>query len=73
MAEAFPGQVRVSGVSIAYNLALGMLGGTTPMVVTYLIAWSHKALAPAYCLMGAAAISLGLLVRWRETAQAPLP
>jgi MHS family proline/betaine transporter-like MFS transporter len=58
---------------MAYNLAVGMLGGTTPMVVTYLIAWSHNALAPAYCLMGAAAISLGLLVRWRETAQAPLP
>jgi MFS transporter, MHS family, proline/betaine transporter len=38
MAEAFPAQVRVSGVSIAYNLALGMLGGTTPIVVTYLIA-----------------------------------
>ena len=30
-------------------------------------------LAPAYCLMGVAAISRGLLLRWRETAQPPLP
>jgi MFS transporter, MHS family, proline/betaine transporter len=72
MAEAFPARVRVSGVSVAYNLSLGVLGGTTPMVVTYLLAWSHNALAPAYYLMGAAAVPLGVLLRWRESAWAPL-
>ena len=73
MAEAFPTRVRVSGVSVAYNLPLGVLGGTTPMAVTYLLAWSHDALAPAYYLMAAAAVSLGVLLRWRDTARAPLP
>jgi MHS family proline/betaine transporter-like MFS transporter len=73
MAEAFPARVRVSGVSVAYNLPLGVLGGTTPMAVTYLLAWSHDALALAYYLMAAAAVSLAVLLPWRHTAQAPLP
>jgi MFS transporter, MHS family, proline/betaine transporter len=73
MAGTFPARVWVSGVSMAYNLAVGVLGGTTPMVVTYLLAWSHDAMAPASYLLGAAAISLGVLLHWRETAQAPLP
>ena len=72
MVEVLPARVRVSAVSIAYNLSLGVLGGTTPMAATYLLAWSHDALAPAYYLMGAAAISLGMALRWRETAQAPV-
>jgi MHS family proline/betaine transporter-like MFS transporter len=73
MDEAFPARVRVSAVSIAYNLAVGVLGGTTPMVVTYLLAWSHDAMTPAYYLMGAAAVSVGVPLPWRESANAPLP
>jgi MHS family proline/betaine transporter-like MFS transporter len=73
MAEAFPARVRVTGVSIAYNMALALLGGTTPMVVTYLLAWSHNPLAPAYYLMGAAAVSLAVLMSWPESVNAPLP
>ena len=73
MAEAFPARVRVTGVSLAYNLVLGLLGGTTPMIVTYLLAWSHNPLAPAYYLMGAAAVSLAVLMSWPETIQVPLP
>jgi hypothetical protein len=43
-----------------------------PIIVTSLLAWTHDALAPAYYLM-AAAVSLGGLLPWRDTAQAPLP
>jgi hypothetical protein len=43
------------------------------MVVTSLLAWSHDALAPAYYLMAAAAVSLGVLLPWCDTARAPLP
>lgn len=73
MVEAFPARVRCSAVATGYNVCLGLIGGTTPMVVTYLLAWSHDALAPAYYLMGAAAVSLGALLGWRETAKMPLP
>jgi hypothetical protein len=48
MAEAFPAWVRVRGVSVAYNLSLGVLGGTTPIVITSVLAWSDNPLTPAY-------------------------
>jgi MFS transporter, MHS family, proline/betaine transporter len=72
MAEVFPARVRCSALSVGYNLALGVLGGTTPMVVTYLLARSHDDLSPAFYLMGAAAVSLGVILTLRETATAPL-
>ncbi|MGE3806117.1 MAG: MFS transporter [Gemmataceae bacterium] len=59
MAEAFPPQVRCSGLSITYNLCLGVIGGTTPLVATYLIERTGDDLSPAFYIMGAAAITLG--------------
>jgi MHS family proline/betaine transporter-like MFS transporter len=72
-AEAFPARVRVSALAIGYNAAVGILGGITPMAITSLLAWSHNPLTPAYYLMGAAAVSLAVLISWSETARAPLP
>jgi MHS family proline/betaine transporter-like MFS transporter len=72
-AEAFPARVRVSALAIGYNAAVGILGGITPMAITSLLAWSHNPLTPAYYLMGAAAVSLAVLISWPETARAPLP
>jgi MHS family proline/betaine transporter-like MFS transporter len=72
MVEAFPAGVRCSALAVGYNVCLGVIGGTTPMAVAYLIARSHDDLSPAFYLMGAAAISLGVVLGWRETAQAPL-
>jgi len=72
MAEAFPARVRCSACSVSYNLTMGLIGGTTPMVATYLIARSHNDLSPALYLMGAAALSFLVILRMRETAQAPL-
>jgi MHS family proline/betaine transporter-like MFS transporter len=72
MVEAFPAGVRCSALAVGYNVCLGVIGGTTPMAVAYLIARSHDDLSPAFYLMVAAAISLGVVLGWRETAQAPL-
>lgn len=63
MVEAFPARVRCSAVSIGYNLCLGILGGTSPLVATWLIERTHDALSPAFYVMGAAAISLCIVVR----------
>ena len=41
MVEAFPARVRCSAVSIGYNLCLGIIGGTTPLVATWLIQRTH--------------------------------
>jgi len=72
MVEVFPARVRCSALSVGYNLCLGVLGGTTPLVVTYLIARSHDDLSPAFYLMAAATLSLAVILSLRETATAPL-
>jgi len=72
MVEAFPARVRCSALSVGFNLCLGVLGGTTPLVTVYLITRSHNDLSPAFYLMAAAAISLFVILRLHETARAPL-
>ncbi|MDP7044363.1 MAG: MFS transporter, partial [Alphaproteobacteria bacterium] len=72
MVEMVPKRVRVSTMSIGYNLCLGLVGGTTPMVATYLIARTHVDLAPAFYLMAAAVLSLLVVLKMKETAHDPL-
>jgi MHS family proline/betaine transporter-like MFS transporter len=72
MAEALPTRVRCTAVSIAYNLCVGILGGCTPLVASYLIERSHNDLSPAYLLIAAAALSLVAVISLRETAWASL-
>jgi MHS family proline/betaine transporter-like MFS transporter len=72
MVEAFPAKVRCSAISVGYNICLGLLGGTAPMVATFLIATTGYALSPAFYLMAAAAISVGVVLTLRETSRDPL-
>jgi MHS family proline/betaine transporter-like MFS transporter len=57
MAELAPWRVRCTVMSVAYNLGVALLGGTTPLVATWLIARTGLELAPAMYLTGAAALS----------------
>ena len=67
MALLFPPQVRMSGFSVAYNLAFAVLGGTAPLVASYLIHRGDGDLSPAYVLMVCAAISIATLAwAWRD-------
>jgi len=47
MVELFPAEDRLTGYSLAYNLGLGIAGGTAPMIATWLIEITGSALAPA--------------------------
>jgi len=58
LAETFPKDIRNTGIGVAYNLVLGLMGGTAPMVCTWLIASTGNDAAPAYYLMVLAVISL---------------
>ena len=71
-AEAFPASVRCVGVAVSHNLCMAALGGTAPMVATYLIARTHNHFAPPMYLMAAAAISALVVLTMRETARLPL-
>ncbi|MEM7223349.1 MAG: MFS transporter [Pseudomonadota bacterium] len=72
MVEMLPAEVRCSGVAIGYNICLGLFGGTTPLVSTYLVARTADDFAPVYILMAAAAISFAVTLRLPETARKPL-
>jgi MHS family proline/betaine transporter-like MFS transporter len=71
-AEAFPAHVRCVGVAVSHNLCMAILGGTAPMVATYLIARTHNEFAPPLYLMAAAATSAIVVLTMRETARVPL-
>ncbi|RLV59467.1 MFS transporter [Parashewanella curva] len=58
LAELFPAKVRYTGVGLAYNLAFAAFGGTTPLIVTYLIKVTKNPLMPAYYLMLLAVLGL---------------
>jgi MFS transporter, MHS family, proline/betaine transporter len=55
--EIFPRNVRCSAVSVAYNITLGIAGGTAPAVATWLIVLTERPRVPAIYIMAAAAVS----------------
>ncbi len=43
----FPPEVRFSGIAISFNIGITLIGGSTPLVATYLTKASHLSYAPA--------------------------
>jgi MHS family proline/betaine transporter-like MFS transporter len=72
MAELFPTNIRYGSMAIAYNLSVAVFGGITPLLATFLIGATGNSFAPAFYVMAAAAISLVVVLRARETAKLPL-
>ncbi|MYS13640.1 MFS transporter, partial [Streptomyces sp. SID4982] len=68
----FPTQVRYGSLSVAYNLATSIFGGTTPLVITYLISVFHTNLMPAYYATAAAVVGVVAVLCMKETANKPL-
>jgi MHS family proline/betaine transporter-like MFS transporter len=62
IAELFPVGVRVTAMSVAYNLGVAFFGGFAPLVVAWLIAATGDALAPAHYVMAALLVSLAAIV-----------
>lgn len=65
-----PHRVRCTVLSIGFNLAMGLLGGTTPLIVEYMRKSTHQDLTPAYYLMGAAMVTLVGLFFYQENPEA---
>ncbi|AZS83087.1 proline/glycine betaine transporter ProP [Streptomyces griseoviridis] len=68
----FPTQVRYGSLSVSYNVATSLFGGTTPLVITALISVFGTNLMPAYYAMAAAVIGVVAVLCMKETANAPL-
>ncbi len=57
MTELFPRKIRVTAVSISYNISFAILGGTSPMVAIWLIERSHDDLSFVWYISLSAVIS----------------
>lgn len=67
LVEMFPPQVRYTGISLAYQLGVGILGGSTPLIMTYLIAVTHNIYAPIYFIVGTGVLVLAMVLLVGET------
>lgn len=56
--ENFPTPARYTGLSFSYNLGNGFLGGTVPLISTWLISHTNLKVAPAFYVAGCAMITL---------------
>lgn len=71
-AEAFPARVRCISAAISHNICFALLGGTAPMIATYLIAATGNELSPSLYLTLAALVSVLAIFTMTETANEPL-
>jgi len=61
--EVFPTKVRYSALSIGYNVATAVFGGTAPFVSTYLINLTDSHVSPALYIILAAIVTTLVLLR----------
>lgn len=67
--EIFPTRVLSTGLSVAYNVAVMTFGGFASLILTWLIATTGSAMAPALYVIAAAAVSfLGVTLGFRDRA-----
>ena len=72
LAEVFPRTLRATGLGISYNVAAGVLGGTTPLLCVTLIGMTKNRMAPAGLLVVASVVSMIFLLLQKETGKKPL-
>ncbi|MCP4577012.1 MAG: MHS family MFS transporter [Deltaproteobacteria bacterium] len=65
LAEMFPTGVRFSGIALGYNLTLALVGGTAPMVCTWLVTVTGDIASPAYYLIIMALVSFVAAIKLR--------
>jgi MHS family citrate/tricarballylate:H+ symporter-like MFS transporter len=68
LAESLPKTIRGSGFGTVYSVSIATFGGTTQLVVTWLIHVTGSAMAPAWYLIGATAIGQIAFMLIRESA-----
>ncbi len=72
MTELFPTRERCSGISISYNVAAAIFGGSAPLIATYLMQVTGTASAPAIYIVLSSIVALLAMFKIPETAFAPL-
>lgn len=62
MVEMFPTKIRYTSIGIGYNFSVALLGGTAPVVATWLIEQTNNILAPAFYIIFFSIVSLIALI-----------
>lgn len=73
LASLFRAPVRYSGLAIGYNVSVSLLGGTAPLINTWLIHRTGNPIIPAWYLMGGAVLGLIALKFVKDMTGKPLP
>ncbi len=71
--EMFPTRTRFSGIAVGYNLTMAVIGGTAPLVSTWIIVRTGNIAAPAYYLMLLVLVCLGASLLLPSRADERLP
>lgn len=72
LAEQFASGYRVSGHAVAFNIGIGMAGGTAPMAAVALIRATNNTMAPAAYLIVAALLSAAGVLLLRDRSREPM-
>ena len=67
LVETFPPAVRYTGISFAYQVGVGLLGGFSPFILTLLVGATHDIFSPAYFIMAMGIIVLIIALFAKET------
>ena len=63
LGEAFPNQVRSSGLAVSYAISVSVFGGTTQFIVAWLIGVTGNRVSPGYYVVVTSIISLWAMFR----------
>jgi len=70
--ELFPAKDRLSGYSVAYNVGLGIVGGSTPMISTWLISKTGSELSLGFFVIFMAIIGVVGLIWMKDRSREKL-
>ncbi len=70
--ELFPSSDRLTGYSISFNLGVGVLGGATPMLATWLIDITLQPIMPAALMIISGLVATGALLWMSDRSREPL-
>ncbi len=70
--ELFPTSHRLTGYSISFNLGMGIVGGTAPMIVTWLIVRTGSSFAPALYMLFWGIIAVITLLKMNDHSREAL-
>lgn len=72
MTESFPQKVRVTAVSVSYNITYALMGGTSPMVAIWLIERTHNDTSFSWYIALAGVISFIFALTLTDRINEPL-